>query len=181
MSFYYDSFVKNLKKNSVKPTDTIHSVMLKLEGSASNIPQFPKLKTFIRKYWAFEKTILNSSYYNFESQNYIDPVIDVGNSGQKFVVFEDTVFSLCPTCGGRIFPEFNHCPFCSCSSKGISPTTSTFQEISSNTLRKSKTANKKKFLTASFEGKGMFFDDGEITVTYKELNDTLKTIDKYIP
>lgn len=178
MGFYYDSFIKNLKKNNVVPTDTIHSVMLKLEGSSYNIKDLPKIKTFIRKYWAFEKTILNASFNNEQET---DPASVMVNEGQSFVVFEDTIFSICPMCRGRIFPEFKNCPFCEKPSVGALPANSLFSELNSCNLRRGKKGNKRKFLYSSFDDESIFLDDGEVLVTYEDLKNELKNLDQIIP
>jgi hypothetical protein len=182
MSFYYQTFISNLKKNNVQCDDTIHSVMLKLESSSYNVKHLPKIKTFVRKYWPFEKTILNAAYINFKNDSMIDPASSMVNEGQNFVVFEDTIFSVCPNCKGRIFPEFNHCPFCSEPASGALPANSLFSELNnSDNLRRGRRGNRRKFMFASFDDASIFLDDGEVLVTYKDLKNELKNLDSIIP
>jgi hypothetical protein len=170
--------------------------MLKLESSSYNIKNLPKIKTFVRKYWPFEKTILTAAYTNFKKDSLVDPASSMVNEGQNFVVFEDTIFSICPSCKGRIFPEFNFCPFCAAPSTGALPANSLFSEL--NQLpgprrdgngpyqdgfgpRRGKRANRRKFMFASFDDKGIFLDDGEVLVTYADLKNELKNLDSIIP
>jgi len=163
MGFYYDIFIKNIKNSGIVKKDTIHSCMKKLEANIHDIKQLSKVKNFVRKYWNFERSVLDTSYLNYINNSNKDPI---QVKGDKFILFNDAVFQVCHMCKGRLFSDFTSCPFCSANLGNICeiiPADNSY--YLPKLLYKNNGVNGKKFNSI---------------ITYDNIRNTLECIDNYL-
>ena len=108
----YNEIRELLKKKKARLSDNTHQVLSKL-GKLD-----PKIRSFLKKNWDEEKNFLLDP-----SQDNTDPafnegyILKIGDS--PFRVFRNRAFSVCPKCGGRLFPDFDFCPYCGFEVGGI--------------------------------------------------------------
>jgi len=120
-------------------TDDVDKVLGKFEKLKGSISknEFKAVKSFLKSYWDIEKTLtykkegkefpiysdwhpgFTETHPNTNpSYTFRDPVLDKNNTvivktpENKFVKTDDTMFLRCPSCGGRLLPQFSFCPYC---------------------------------------------------------------------
>jgi len=121
-SYFYSVIVPMYLQANIDSKDKISDVLAKLDAVKDKVDQtqFDSIKAFFRGNWNIEKEIFaavigNLEYYKTEAY-FRDPALDdtilLRTPGHKFVKFQDFIYKRCSGCGGRLFEEFNFCPFC---------------------------------------------------------------------
>lgn len=230
LSFYYGTYIPVLLSANTKHTDDLTDILRKLDRVNVNANTVSKVKYFLKKYWLFEKKTLKDAFQlnaklkaeikaccncaeGQEQPMIQDPALVNPNStiirtpDQKYMLFEDTYFYLCPQCQGRLYPQFRCCPYCGngIANQNVQPINVAPNQpklnnnmqpfrvpdvqkipiapkIDQQPRRISLKENLNQILSAVDGGSnGIFLNDGEVIVSVREIQDVLRNIHKYIP
>ena len=178
----YGEIKEVLKKKKVRLSDGVHQVLSKL-GQTD-----PKVRSFLKKNWDDEKNFLLDP-----SQDGTDPAINEGYilkiGDSPFRVFRNRAFSVCPKCEGRLFPDFDFCPYCGFEVRKIDrepqrldrdyrPRIGRQVNIRRDGVNRRDTLGPHYFDTL---GSKVIVEDEEVKVTEQDIKDAEKEIGKYIP
>lgn len=185
MSYFRTHIVDQCLTAGVAPTDSIKSALSKLEKCIS-CPNLPLIKNFIRNRWGTDRFFMDKTT-PFGVDPALDQAVLVKTPFGKFVKFKDTMFQRCPRCGGRLFPEFDFCPFCSYNlgenppEPQVLPETPAKKSILLQTGKTKIDGRSLKVLANPKSDKDVYFEDSDVRVTIQEFKDVRQKIKDFIP
>jgi len=112
MGIYYDEIVPFYIEANITGSWNLKDVLTKL----LDFQPSPEKKNFFKENWNTERDCVHKAKRCYKQKDFKDPIdnyISVNIPQGKFLKVKDTLYPKCPKCGGRLYPSFKYCPYCS--------------------------------------------------------------------
>jgi len=131
-SYYLDRLIPMFLVSGIVSEDALDEVSNKFQKFEDTLEEkeYESIQSWIENYWEIEKNFINHAYDIHKklttsiiksdidlpilfqdpalNQNTMVPLFKENNQMQ----IDETSFDRCPKCSGRVFPQFNFCPYC---------------------------------------------------------------------